>query len=541
MKPRALTIASTIGLSCAWGAAQVASAGGLFLPGAGAVSTSRAGAAVASADDGEALALNPAGLAKAKGTTITLSAAIISYAMEFTRRGTYDDVANETFAYEGTSYPTARNDVSPPFGLGSMQPEPLFAIVTDLGGRVPNLHLALGVYAPNAYPFRDMCTELASGCSHYQFNGSAEEPPPPARYDIMKQDGAVLLPSIAAAYQITPDLDVGARFSLGFASLKSTTAIWGMPANVTENVKIDSMFSVDATASMIPAFGIGVAYRPTPNLELAANYNSQLDIHGKGTATAVNGPSVTLNGSPIMIGPTADEFARCATGGTFELQKACVELALPMSAQVGARYKLLAADGTLKGDIELDLDWQNWSSSRATDYQVVVDADVYVNGASALSLHDNLVRHGFQDTLAARLGGSYHIPAKGNEVIFRGGVGYDTAAAKNGWLRADVDGAARTTIAFGGGYRTNSWELNAGGGVILEGSPSNPGNCNVVSSQPDMRGCNNDGNETPPADRAGPDPINPLVVSDQQVQSPVTQGTYRAHYVLLMLGFSTWF
>ena len=42
---------------------SVALAGGLFVPGSGAVSTSRAGAAVASTDDGEALSINPAGLA----------------------------------------------------------------------------------------------------------------------------------------------------------------------------------------------------------------------------------------------------------------------------------------------------------------------------------------------------------------------------------------------------------------------------------------------------------------------------------------------
>jgi hypothetical protein len=52
-------------------------AGGMYLPGPGAVTTSRAGAAVASTDTGEAIAINPAGLAKTFGTTITLSAAFI--------------------------------------------------------------------------------------------------------------------------------------------------------------------------------------------------------------------------------------------------------------------------------------------------------------------------------------------------------------------------------------------------------------------------------------------------------------------------------
>jgi hypothetical protein len=82
----------------------VAVAGGMYLPGSGAISTSRAGAAVASTDTGEAIALNPSGLAKTSGTTITLSMAIIDFAMTFQRRGTYDAVPNVDLPYEGTPY-----------------------------------------------------------------------------------------------------------------------------------------------------------------------------------------------------------------------------------------------------------------------------------------------------------------------------------------------------------------------------------------------------------------------------------------------------
>src|SRR5882672_8199211 len=102
------------------GMPQLAAAGGLFLPGAGAVSTSRAGAAVASADDGEAIALNPAGLAKSTGTTITISAAMVQYAMEFQRRGTYDAVPMESYAYAGQPFALVKNDASPPLGIGSV-------------------------------------------------------------------------------------------------------------------------------------------------------------------------------------------------------------------------------------------------------------------------------------------------------------------------------------------------------------------------------------------------------------------------------------
>src|SRR5215470_11237259 len=165
-----------------------ASAGGLLLPGAGAVSTSRAGAAVASADDGEAVVLNPAGIAKAEGTTITLSTAMLDYAMEFTRRGTYDAVAGENYPYAGQPYNVVKNDPSPPLGLGSLQPVPVVAVLSDLGHRAGGLHLGFGLYAPNAYPFRDMCVQLTGNCQHFVFTADANLPPASTRYDIIKQE-----------------------------------------------------------------------------------------------------------------------------------------------------------------------------------------------------------------------------------------------------------------------------------------------------------------------------------------------------------------
>jgi hypothetical protein len=50
-----------------------------------------------------------------------------------------------------------------------------------------------------------------------------------------------------------------------------------------------------------------------------------------------------------------------------------------------------------------------------------------------------------------------------------------------------------------------------------------------------------DGNETPVEDRNGPDPINPIVNPDQQAENPVAQGDYKAHYLMFMVGMSTWF
>jgi long-subunit fatty acid transport protein len=517
--------------------AAPAVAGGLILPGTGAISTSRAGAAIASADDGEALAQNPAGLAKASGTTITLSSAIISYSMEFTRRGTYDNIPDADFSYEGQPFATVKNQAKAPLGFGSYQPVPIVAVVTDLGGRVPNLHVAAGVYAPNAYPFRNMNN---TNGQEYVFNGDFNRAPPPSRYDVIEQKGAILMPSIGVAYRIAPNLDVGARFSAAFAEIESTTAVWGQPGNVVEDVRKDALINIKAKDTFAPAWGVGVTYRPSANLELAATYNSQLTIHAQGDATNQRGPLVAINNEPFELGPAVNQV-RCAPGGSFQAQKACVDFALPMTATLGGRYKLLGADGRLKGDIELNVGWENWSADLVKTYRVVVDADVYINGESQLGLKDNALRHNFKDVFTARLGGSYHIPQGDNTIIVRGGIGHDTAAAKTGWLRADIDGAARTTFAVGGAFRAKRFQVDVGGGFVYEGSPSNPGTCNIIDPSGAVAGCNMDGFERPLDERNGPDPIDPLVIPSQQAESPIAQGDYKAHYVMFMLGMSTWF
>ncbi len=542
----------------------VAHAGGLFLPGPGAVSTSRAGAAVASTDDGEAIAINPAGLAKSTGTTITISATMIEYFMQFTRAGTYDQTPEQATAYEGQPYGTVKNQAKPPLGFGGVQPVPVIAIISDLGGVVPGLHVAAGVFAPNAYPFRDMT-------NGYQFGTAGDDvAPPPTRYDIMQQQAAVIMPSIAAAYRINKMLDVGARFSAGIASLKSTTVLWGMPQNFDEYVGKDGIFTVDAKDNFVPVFALGATFRPTDNLEFGFNWESEASILAKGTAESANGKDVTLNGTPIVIKPPDDPGARCAPGGTEAELKACVGLSLPMNAQIGGRYKWLDSAGEEKADLEVNLDWEHWGKTCSTtngvqddlnctsptNYRVTVDGVVYLRPGggqpdmdTSLGLKDSVVAHGLQDTYGIRIGGSYHIPldeGHQNSVIIRGGIAYDTAAATAGWLRSDLDGAARTTLTAGAAYKTKRYRIDLGGGVVLEGSPTNPnllpGNvvCNPTGAA-GMVGCGNGTTETPVGSRHGPDPINPLLDPAQQAESPVNQGVYQSHYLMFMLGFTTWF
>jgi long-subunit fatty acid transport protein len=539
-------------------------AGGLLLPGSGAISTSRAGAAVASVDDGEALSINPAGLAKTKGTTITISAAIIGYSMSFHRTGNYDPIAMEDRPFEGQRYAEVTNDPSLPLGIGKYQPVPMFAIASDLGGKVKGLHIALGLYAPNAYPFRD----LTDG---YQFNGDFNQAPPSARYDVMKQEAAIVYPSIAASYSILPALDVGLRFSWGFANIKSTVAVWGSPGNYEEAVTHDAALEAEGKDNFVPTWAFGALYRPTPNLEFGFNFNWRTVVRAKGKAKSISGPNVEFNMQPTVIGPAADDFARCVPNpsageaGTFEEQNICIDFQLPMNAQLGGRYKFLDETGKLKGDLELDVGWENWGKrcDGAADfvdgctspgqYRVVVDSAAYVESDGdpssltteeiAIHLKESVLEHRFKDTWNFRLGGSYVLPigsaAAGTDIILRGGLGYDTQAAETNWLRADIDGASRITTTVGASYRTKRWEATLGFGAILEGKNTNGNDCNPAPG-PDT-GCGPGGTERPVEDREGPDPVNPIVNPDQQAESPVNKGTFNSNYLLFMLGFSTWF
>ena len=549
------------GLVCVAGAA---SAGGLLLPGAGAISTARAGAGVASSNDGEAMALNPAGLASAaSGTFIQLGISAIDYFMSFRRNGNYDDIPGDARPYEGTRYPTVTNNASPPLGFGSVQPVPLIAVVSDLGGKVEGLHAAFGLYAPNAYPFRNMNTVngqpffIPNSAGGFDFPTTYEGAPPPSRYDIIEQEAAIILPGVAAGYRINDKVDVGARISAGLATLKSTVAVWGLPNNFPEDVKQDGLFTLDAKG-FVYNWQLGTTFHATPAIDIAATYTAPIYIHAKGDAVSTNGPNVTLNGAPVAINPPPDDAARCDKGGTAAKLKGCVDVEIPMHAEVAGRYKIQDGAGNLKGDVELQLGWEHWAATcdytkdptclDPSAYHVTIDAVVgTTTNPDGLPVKDQLIQHGFQDTYSARLGGSWIFPAGENAVVARAGVGYDTAAAKKYWERADVDGAARTMIAAGASYKMKQLSLDAGFGVILEGTRTDPRTCNPTAGM--GMGCSGNGIEGTvegwrlPGDagrpvRSGPDPTNPIVTPGVQTENPVNEGTFKSHYLFFLLGAS---
>lgn len=499
-----------------------AHAGGLFIPGAGAQAQGRAGAFVAKADDPSAMLHNPAGVAKGHGTIVHIGVNLVDLSLRYTRTGSYEAPTGETLPYEGQAYGTVEDESSPAIGIGGMQAIPLIAVTTDLGMKKLPVRFGFGILAPQAYPERDFAPS-------YTFQ-DPNTPPPPQRYDVMSQEAATIMPSMAVAYT-TPDgkLNVGLRATWGIGELKGTTYVWGI-RNYEEWIARDGEFNLDVSDNFVPSMGLGVLYRVTDSIEVGAAWNSGMTVNGKGTGSSQLGDDLGIGGDSERIVP--DEFPRCEEGGTPEAVKACVTVKIPQTVAVGARWVKRDAKQREVMDVELDVRWEQWSA--ASDYEIVVDGR---GDLVQRRLEDSVIRHGFQDVFSVRLGGSYSMPMGSNWVSLRAGIAHDTKTAPVSWNRLDIDGSPRTTIAGGLSWQTSKLRIDVGGGVVLEPDRT-VGSCNPNVASP---GCDGSGTDTPVEDRVSPDPVQPLSGGLNQVQSPFNAGTYESGYVLLHLGVTTWF
>lgn len=516
MNKTKVALGGVLGGCAALALAPGAYAGGLFVPGTGPQAGGRAGAFVAKADDPSALFHNPAGFARQNGWVIQVGANFVDYDLTFTRTGVYEEPPNVDLPYTGDPYAPVSDQSKPELGIGPFQAVPIIAVSGDIG--VKNLRIGFGLVAPQAYPTRDFAPD-------YQFE-DPNTPPPPQRYDSMNQNAATALPSVAVAYRVTEDLDVGVRGTWGFGQVKASTYVWGI-RNYEEYVSNDGLFSIDVKDNFVPGFGLGVQYRPSSRLEIGAAYSSALTVEAKGTGSAQIGSALGVGGMAEFVVPPDDQFAQCAPGGIDQNNlKACLTLHLPQTATIGARFILRDAANEEKGDVELDVKWEDWSA--ASDVRVIVDGQ---SGLTGLPLNEAFIRHGFQDTFSVRLGGAYDVA---NEITVRGGVAYDTAAAPESWSRADLDGAARATFTAGAAYTIGKIRVDFGAGYVFEPTRT------VAECNPSVgnEGCPEGSGQVPVAERDRPDPNQPLTGPNNGVENPFNGGTYESHYLLFSLGLT---
>jgi len=506
-----------------------ANAGGIFVPGTGPQAQARAGAFVAKADDPSALYHNPAGFAKLSGWVVYIGSNLVDYSLELKRTGSYEDTGNGE-SYIGADYPTVEDESTPDLGIGGFQAVPLIAVSTDFGKPELPVRLGFGLMAPQAYPNRQFPVS--------QDLGGVDPAPGPQRYDVVDQKAVTAMPSIAVAYRVLDKLDLGARFSWGFATLQATSSTWGI-RNYEEWEQKDGVFHLDVKDNFVPAFGFGALFRPSSSIELGASYHSNLAVRAKGDGQTELGSAVDPLDPNAFIQPEdREQFIDCEIGGTVDALKSCIDLDLPQMVSIGGRWILRDEQGGERADVELDVRWENWSSERASDFLVRVDGKSSTGG---FVLNPVLIRHGLKDVYSVRLGGSYAMPVGPNKLTLRGGVAHDTEAAPLDYNRADFDGAPRTTIAAGIGYDLSKgkYRIDLGGGYVVE--PKRTVEQCLPPDGPDLTATACDGTDRPAKDRTRPDPAQPLSDANSAFESPFNAGEYTSGYILLSLGFSAAF
>ena len=425
-----------------------ARAGGFLVNDQGAEAFSRAGAFVAKASDPSALVHNPAGLAGAGTFELFLGANLVGASVSFERAGVYPDqgLGENSPAYVGQPFPEVQNDSGP-------QVVPLVAASLSLG----SLGLGLGLYAPQGYARRDYPAEVMV---------AGEQAPAPQRYDIVRQEPLVALPSVAVAYRFGP-VDVGARASWGIGQVDARVAVWGLE-NEPELPGRDVLFEVETRDWFAPTYGLGALWHAAPWLEVGVAYAAEVALRNEGDATFELGDELRfpfgMDEVELELVPVDDDSARCAPGGRPGRLKACIGFTVPAHAQLGARVILRDGAGHERGDVELDVRWEDWSD--ASDVEVIVDGKDSLIGRE---IEPSVIRHGFRDTWAARLGGSWAIATGAGDLGLRAGIAWDSAAADPQWQRADLDGASRLTLAGGLALSRGHWTIEAGGALLLQG------------------------------------------------------------------------
>jgi long-subunit fatty acid transport protein len=264
--------------------------------------------------------------------------------------------------------------------------------------------------------------------------------------------------------------------------------------------------------------GLGVHLALSPRWELGAAYSSAIAIRSRGTARLVLGerlrePIAGGSGS-YEVAPVADAVARCAPGGTSQALAACVDVTLPQAASIGLRHIAIDRRSRVRGDIELDLRWEDWSA--AGDYRVVIDGQYL-----GIPIQESRVRHGTSDVFSLRLGGSYRL---GNALRheLRAGIGYDGPAAPTSWARIDADSAAHLTASLGAALTLSRIQLALGVTVV---------------DPPDISVAEPGATPTDSA-RTQPDVLVPTSAADRQPYHPFNSGRHTARYLIGSVGLS---
>ena len=406
-------------------AAGPAYAGGMEIPDNGTAAIQRGGAFTVKADDLTAIAHNPGGLSRLKGTSVLINWDLMWAHKSFTRQATGmpDSTPSD---YDFDPLATVENQ-TPLFPLG-----PFAAASTDFG--LEDFTFALAIYGPHA-----------AGGSKYPKNGGQ-------RYMLTELDAKMLY--IAPSMAWGKDGKFGFGVSLQFAmapKLSMKLVVDGAPngglnpyysaEDVESVIDLQDLFSLSAI--------VGFWWRVLPNLEVGASSRILpvvIDAEGTAELRRVPGSDFPFLDDDLEI---TNSYAR-------------LKIQLPTTARIGARY-FYECNGKELWDIEVDIVYEMWSLMDA--YRVEMEGRINLVAGSAADVPDITIAKRWKDTVSVRLGGSYRF--LGEHLGASMGMFYESAAVPKNYESMDFMSFDRVGLGLGlmgqiaiGDFMTLDWKVS---------------------------------------------------------------------------------
>ncbi len=373
--------------------------GGYYSGTLGARAAGRGGAVVASTNDVTAVDINPAGLAKATGTTFQLGNIFSRNAYSYARDTTKDwgDIDQNTGQPKVVSFNTVNN------GQPWQALDPFLGVASKLGLR--DFTFGAAVYAP-------------PGIGKLAFPEGGGQ-----RYQMVSREVIFLKYVGSVAWNYQDVFGIGASLQwIHMPRLRYSLVIDGtvfsQPANpvssgydIVADMRGSSLFTFNAV--------LGTWVRPTPFLEFALS----------GQVVPAN---IVANAN-LNVTPIGDEIGRVSLLRNNSLANDVqVTMPLPMLFRAGVRYRGLVGSRELF-DLELNVEYQTWS--RVNKFTIDTRGLQAKSQSDRIELGTININKNWKDTIAVRLGGDYAVLP--SLLTLRAGGYYETAVADPAYASVD--------------------------------------------------------------------------------------------------------
>lgn len=434
-----------------------ATAGGMFLPVHGVRGVERAGAIVAGADDADAIFNNPAGAAHlTDGLAMLVDGAFVAQSVDYAR---VDSGGNQlggiSNGYPGITVPT-------------------IAVTYPISNKLVFMG---GVTAPYA------------GIQRYA-------PDSAARYTSASlAESLFVTVAVGLAYQVTPQLRIGATVSDNISKLDSRVTLTGCPGTTVcapEDPEFDADTRIQQTDVWAPSASAGLQYDVASSVTLGLT--GQLGYH----VTGADGKLTTRL-------PASSFF----DGASVQGDAVSLHLAIPPSVKGGIEIRPI--DGLR---VEAALDVEFWGEQK--DITIVPHGVQIVNqaGVGMYTIGETAIARNYKTSYAPAIGAEYHFrnPFGPGALQLGAGYSYETAAAPASTVSTLTVDANKHIVGFGGGFDAGAWQIGASIGYVHLS------------------------NVSVPLDQAAVMQLSPI--RDQPNEVPVNAGEYKSHYLLAGMRFA---